>query len=1026
MKRRLKSLSLSLVLCFLVQAVNFSLPTLAAGPEDITAAFPNFGDSSLDGMLYLNGLGAAGPQVQNDVLILTPDSTGETGSAFLTNKIALGADRSFSTFFTFKITHSDKNSPPANGFCFVMSANNNTYGHSETMGYDGLQNSIAVEFDVYDNTGGMPTAVEPGDNHLGFDLNGSGNSVQALEFGKSDLNLADGSLKYAWVDFSGASDTLTVTVSGTPSRDAGKTMTVPNADISAGLTSPDVYAGFTASTGSYSAEQEIDSWYFNADYSPIDSGALSTYKTGAADISIASDPSDGIGDGSDITFDVSGADGSALAGMPLTLSTNRGTLSKTAVTTDANGEAAVRFVNLGSAAGVAEIRAVTPDGILAVADLNCLAAFPSQKKAVSLSYPDFGNTANSALSLTGMNAGGSAAIANGILSLTPNGSGHQAGDAFTSGKITLGADRSFSSFFEFRITPGSMSADGFVFVLTNGAASAGGPHNSMGFPTNVHDIGIEFDTYCNGELGDPNGNHIGFDVNGDPISKSVLNLDNTGITISDGQPKYAWVDYDGSSETLTVTVSNSSDRSAGQSMTVHTDLSSVLTDGGVYAGFTAEHYGSGQQHDILSWYFNSSFQPMDPLSCQYVAAPASVALSAFPATRGVCRITSVVRNADGSPAKDTALQLSANSGTLDANTVTTDENGVASVHLTYDAEGSLPIVTAVAEGGATGSAAAVNSGILLKGDQTVYLPAGSSYTDAGASAFDITDGDISGSLSSSGQVNTSKAGHYTVTYTASDSTGDVFQAARDVYVVDNAKPVITLNGNQEITVEGGSAFTDPGATAVDNCDGDLSAQIVTTGKINTRMVGDQTLTYTVTDSSGNAANPVTRVVHVVDTTKPFITLVGDASVKIAKGSAYTDMGAMASDACDDNVTNKIAVSGTVDTSKPGTYTLTYTVTDASGNAADPVTRMVEVTGVGGSGSGGSSTGGNNTSSGSKNGSSTSSDSKNGSGGTSGGTGSGNSRNPYTGDRGGLREIGFVSIACALAAAGLCIRRRRLS
>ncbi|MEI8130553.1 MAG: immunoglobulin-like domain-containing protein [bacterium] len=82
-----------------------------------------------------------------------------------------------------------------------------------------------------------------------------------------------------------------------------------------------------------------------------------------------------------------------------------------------------------------------------------------------------------------------------------------------------------------------------------------------------------------------------------------------------------------------------------------------------------------------------------------------------------------------------------------------------------------------------------------------------------------------------------------------------------------------------------------------------------------------------------------------DTTPPVITLVGDASVSISQGATYTDSGATASDDVDGNITANIHVAGTVDTTTAGSYTLTYSVSDAAGNPATPVTRTVTVTPV---------------------------------------------------------------------------------
>ncbi len=81
---------------------------------------------------------------------------------------------------------------------------------------------------------------------------------------------------------------------------------------------------------------------------------------------------------------------------------------------------------------------------------------------------------------------------------------------------------------------------------------------------------------------------------------------------------------------------------------------------------------------------------------------------------------------------------------------------------------------------------------------------------------------------------------------------------------------------------------------------------------------------------------------VTDTTKPVITLVGDATVSITEGTAYTDQGATATDDVDGNLTSSIVTTGSVDANTVGAYTIRYNVSDAAGNAADEVTRTVNV------------------------------------------------------------------------------------
>jgi hypothetical protein len=78
---------------------------------------------------------------------------------------------------------------------------------------------------------------------------------------------------------------------------------------------------------------------------------------------------------------------------------------------------------------------------------------------------------------------------------------------------------------------------------------------------------------------------------------------------------------------------------------------------------------------------------------------------------------------------------------------------------------------------------------------------------------------------------------------------------------DTTPPVITLNGQAKDTVFLNGTYGDPGATAIDNKDGDISAFIVVSGTVNTNLAGDYNKNYDVRDAAGNAVR-ATRNIHV--------------------------------------------------------------------------------------------------------------------------------------------------------------------
>ena len=234
--------------------------------------------------------------------------------------------------------------------------------------------------------------------------------------------------------------------------------------------------------------------------------------------------------------------------------------------------------------------------------------------------------------------------------------------------------------------------------------------------------------------------------------------------------------------------------------------------------------------------------------------------------------------------------------------------------------------------------------ITLNGDSNLTLTVGETYTELGATALDDVDGNVSVTIS--GTVDTATVGVYILTYSATDVAGNDANVTRTINVVneaivDTTPPVITLNGDANVTIEKDGIYTELNATAVDNVDGNVSVTI--SGTVDTSTVGVYILTYSATDVAGNEAN-VTRTINVVneaivDITPPVITLNGNQNISITKGDTYNELGATAIDDVEGNV--NVTVSGEVDTSRVGTYTITYTAVDSAENRAT-LSRTVNV------------------------------------------------------------------------------------
>ncbi len=235
--------------------------------------------------------------------------------------------------------------------------------------------------------------------------------------------------------------------------------------------------------------------------------------------------------------------------------------------------------------------------------------------------------------------------------------------------------------------------------------------------------------------------------------------------------------------------------------------------------------------------------------------------------------------------------------------------------------------------------------ITLTGSSTVNHEQGTSYSDQGATATDAVDGSVT--VTTSGSVG-ADAGTYTLTYTATDSAGNTATAARTVIVADTTGPAITLVGGSSLNHEHGTPFIDPGASAVDTVDG--SVDVTTTGAVGAD-VGSYTLTYTATDAAGNTSTALRTVIVGVpgsgggDVIPPVITLIGSSNINHEQGTPFVDPGATAMDAVDGPVA--VTVTGSVGAGI-GTYTLTYTASDAAGNMATRM-RLVNVVSPGSGG-----------------------------------------------------------------------------
>lgn len=172
-----------------------------------------------------------------------------------------------------------------------------------------------------------------------------------------------------------------------------------------------------------------------------------------------------------------------------------------------------------------------------------------------------------------------------------------------------------------------------------------------------------------------------------------------------------------------------------------------------------------------------------------------------------------------------------------------------------------------------------------------------------------------------GTININKVGTYTINYSASRGS-EKKSINKKVKVIDKIAPELSVEADFNNVCPNGK-ISNATYSALDNYDGDISKNI------ESKIEGNKII-YRVEDSSGNTTKKEFNI-NINDNEKPSLILNGDKTIYLGVGSKYKEPGYAAVDNCDGTITDKVEVSNTVDTSKEGTYTLTYSVKDNFGN-----------------------------------------------------------------------------------------------
>ncbi|KAM3315507.1 hypothetical protein ACQJBY_033945 [Aegilops geniculata] len=232
--------------------------------------------------------------------------------------------------------------------------------------------------------------------------------------------------------------------------------------------------------------------------------------------------------------------------------------------------------------------------------------------------------------------GSASVLRGGALQLT-NGSERLVGHAFYGSPVALGtldnqgdlAVTSFSTAFVFDIvTVGTGGGHGLAFVVAVSRALPGAsPEMYLGVlgptingKTSNHVFAVEFDTVTDLEMKETNGNHVGVDVNSlvsnvsEQAAYYTTENKKVPVELESAQQIQAWIDYDGGTSLLNVTVAPVSvaERPRRPLISTKLDLRSVFKEN-MYVGFSSATGKLASSHYILAWSFrtNGPAQPID-------------------------------------------------------------------------------------------------------------------------------------------------------------------------------------------------------------------------------------------------------------------------------------------------------------------------------------------------------------------------------------------------------------------------------
>jgi Domain of unknown function (DUF1929)/Chitobiase/beta-hexosaminidase C-terminal domain/Bacterial lectin/PKD domain len=590
-----------------------------------------FGSGFTPGSMVLNGNAAI---TGTSLTLTTTSSTFQGGSAWFPTAVNI---QNFITDFAFQLT---AGSPTADGFTWTLQGNDTAAlgGSGGNLSYMPIAKSVAVKFDLYDNAGEGPSST-------GLYLNGASPTTPALDMGASGVDLHSGHVFQVHMNYDGTNLVMTIT-DATTAASFTKTWAV---NIPGAVGGSTAFAGFTGATGGYTALQKILSWTMSTGAAtgtvatPTFTPGAGTY-LGTQTVTISDTTS-----GSTIFYTLDGTQPATSAGGSTLQYTGAITVTSTETikalatasgqTTSATASAtytiesqvatptfspvggsytSAQNVTISSTTAGATIYYTTnsstptsnstlysgPVSVASNATLKALAtksgffdsAVGSAAYVINSGGGGGGISFGSGFTAGSMVLNGSSTISGASLTITPN-SSTQAGSAWFPTAVNI---QSFTNDFNFQLTAGSPTADGFTWALQgNNTGALGGAGGNLGYMPIAKSVAVKFDLYDNNGEGPSS---TGLYLNGASPTTPSSDMAASGIDLHSGHVFQVHMTYDGANLAMTITDATTA---ASFTKTWAVDIPGAVGGSTAFAGFTGGTGGYTALQKILTWTMNS-------------------------------------------------------------------------------------------------------------------------------------------------------------------------------------------------------------------------------------------------------------------------------------------------------------------------------------------------------------------------------------------------------------------------------------